>query len=94
MRTGYIVVFSIIALLFLLPRSHAMGGTQFGTYSQAYLDRQRYLVFASHFGNGQVWFNKADAIKLPVQKCELEARKYRGEVTASCYREEEFRALP
>jgi hypothetical protein len=93
MRAGYIVVFAIIALLFLLPRSHAMGGTQFGTYSQAYLDRQRYLVFSvAH--DGAVWFNKADAIKLPVQKCEREARKYHGEVTAACYREEEFRALP
>jgi hypothetical protein len=93
MRTGYIVVFLIIALLFLLPRSHAMG--EFGTYSKAYLDRQRYLVFASHFGNGQVWFNKADAIRLPQKRCEREARKHYGDgVTAACYREEELRALP
>jgi hypothetical protein len=83
---------TLIALL-ASGTAHAMAG-QFGTYSQAYLDRQRYLVFAVTL-DGQIWYNKADAIKLPVQKCEREARKYHdSEVTAACYREEEFRALP
>jgi hypothetical protein len=92
MRTGYIVVFAIIAMLFLLPRSHAMGG-QFGTYSQAYLDRQRYLVFSvTH--DGQVWHNTADAIKLPARQCEMRAKQRYGDgVSAACYREDEFRAL-
>jgi hypothetical protein len=87
----------VVAILIVLLTSgvaHAMGSSKFGTYTQAYLDRQRYLVFSvAH--DGAVWFNKADAIRLPARQCEMRARqRYSDGVTAACYREEEFRALP
>jgi hypothetical protein len=83
----------LAASLLISGPAQAMAQTQFGTYSQAYLDRQRYLVFSvTH--DGQVWHNTADAIKLPARQCEMRAKQRYGDgVTAACYREDEFRAL-
>lgn len=54
---------------------------------------KRYIVFASHFGCGKVWYNKADAMVASPEQCRRYAKDYGDGVSASCYSAGEFRAL-
>ena len=45
-----VVVFVLIAAIFA---AHAMGSTQFGTYTQAYLDRQKCKADAKAAGTSE-----------------------------------------
>lgn len=56
------------------------------------LDR-RYLVVAAHFGDGSVWYDKAEAMLLPAGECAGYAGSYGDGVDAACYRPGAFRAL-
>lgn len=53
----------------------------------------RYLVFASHYGDGKVWYNKADAMVASRAQCRRYAKDYGDGVSAGCYRPIALRAL-